>query len=332
MVIQRLIFVSALLCLVVVAAPAAAQEDFVCDPDAVAEWIAAQHELSTRFAAIEADLFQNPRDLRRIPRFDRFVSLVNLRDELTQLEYPGCAGDLRDTLLAYWVQRSDQIARHMETGEGANPVEATQDYYVEYVLPGIYDLERFSGVDYFATLGTDRPEGAPPVISTEFEVGEIILSGSSIENVIGIDTITLPNCMGSSELSITRTFSKAHQRRTIVLGESETRLRGGARLPAFLTGELEVAISEVIGSETRETLTESLELAMQAAPGTTVTYEIEWVEVATTGVVEIIREDGLEFWEFYISDSIQANLRQPFQTECESGEPVEPDAAATEEA
>lgn len=61
-----------------------------------------------------------------------------------------------------------------------------------------------------------------------------------------------------------------------------------------------------------------MEVEMSAEPGTTVTYEIEWLEISTAGVIEVKQGNNTYFVEFTVVDSLRANIHQPVQSPCDS--------------
>lgn len=140
-----------------------------------------------------------------------------------------------------------------------------------------------------------------------WEIGEIRVLNEKLTDILAIDTVTLPNCNGSSELTVDRNFTQE------IAKEVSFKLDVNVSLPLDL---LQSGIRTHFGVADSQSLTESFNVQMSAAPGTTVTYEVEWTKTSTTGEVDVIQGDTKLPQEFTIVDSLKANLREPTRIAC----------------
>jgi hypothetical protein len=140
-----------------------------------------------------------------------------------------------------------------------------------------------------------------------WEIGEIRVLNEKVTDILAIDTVTLPNCNGSSELTVERNFTQE------IAKEVTFKLDVNVSLPLEL---LQSGIRTHFGVTDSQSLTESFNVQMSAAPGTTVIYEVEWTKTSTTGEVDVIQGDTKLPQEFTIVDSLKANLREPTRIPC----------------
>ncbi|MBZ0304141.1 MAG: hypothetical protein K8J31_30680 [Anaerolineae bacterium] len=283
-----------------------------CSHDGVIDWIHKRHDFELRFEEADANLSNNLTDWRRLPRVDLLVEIQNIRREFEWLEHPPCTDELYFLTSLYWTQRIDMLALSLASNSKRDSREDTQGFYQDILLPAIYRLEGAASFDYFSEISQERPSEAP--VPTNIKIGEVIINNTNLEKVIAVEPITLPKCNGSSELVISREFTKSTDRRLILHAEGEIDASIGiakAHLEAFSSLADNHSISE------------SLEVEMRAAPGSTVTYEIDWVEVSTSGILEISENDTIRFVEFSVPEMLRANVRQPIQAPCNIEPPVE---------
>ncbi|MAS34679.1 MAG: hypothetical protein CL610_11775 [Anaerolineaceae bacterium] len=276
-----------------------------CDTDAVIDWIHRRYEFEQRFEQTDQFITHNLTDWRRQPRLDQIVIIQNIRRGFEWLQHPPCTEEVYRLTSLYWSQRIDMLTLGMARNETPNSKKETAVLYSDILLPAIYRLEAAANIDYFAELGLERPADAPGNI----QFGDITINNTALEKVIAVDPITLPNCNGSSELVISREFSKSTERQVSLQGTT-----GLATSPIGAYAYIEASITQADSN----ILTETLEVEMHAAPGSTVTYEIEWVEISTSGILEIISHDIVQFVEFSVPERLRANIRQPVQTPCDS--------------
>ncbi len=284
----------------------AQSDDQNCDKEAVISWIKEREAHSERFELADSDLSNNLTDWRRIPRFDAVVAIQQIRRDFEDIPYPECSYDLYIATVIYWTRRIDTLTQGVSTNTTPDSLGETANFYQTQVVQAIYDLEASANIDYFVEAGKERPSDIQPA-SVQIRTGEIIISSTDVEKVVSVDTVTLPNCNGSSPISITRTFTKSSERRVVMEAE------GSAEI-AFGIAKAEIETYSAL--DDNQSMSESLELQMSAAPGTTVTYEIEWVEISTTGVLEITKGDEISFLEFSVPNALRANIRQPIQIPC----------------
>ena len=286
--------------------PALLQENAEdCDQQTVIDWIHRRYEFEQQLEAADTELSNNLTDIRRIPRVDLLVEVQNIRRAFEWLQPPPCARELQFLTSLYWTQRIDMLTISLAENKRRNTQEDLTVFYQDILLPAIYKLEAEANIDYFAEIEQERPADAPANI----EVGEVVINNAALEKVIAVEPITLPNCNGSSELEISREFTKSTERNITHHAGA-----GGSAL----VGVVQVYLETYASLSENNTLTESLEVEMRAAPGSTVTYEIEWVEVSISGILEVIQNDTVHFVEFSIPERLRANIRQPIQTPCES--------------
>lgn len=148
------------------------------------------------------------------------------------------------------------------------------------------------------------------------QIGPVTITSTHLERVLDIDTFNLPNCDGTGIFTIRKQFSKQIER-VITLEESSTSGMG-LTISAPIGFEIKQEIGKVTGLAEGEMITESLEVEMTAAPGTRVTYELDWIEVSISGTVEIIEGDKSYLVGFNVQSTLQVRPRPPYQTICET--------------
>ena len=149
--------------------------------------------------------------------------------------------------------------------------------------------------------------------SDEIEIGDIYITGQDITDILTIDDHIIRNCTGSEPLEISRTFENQVER-TINIS---TDVSLGIPLPLLL---IEAQIRTHFEMEENETLTESITVTMRSAPGTSVNYEINWLTVSTSGVIEIIHGRNIETVEFLVPSTLRADVFDQGQNECDADE------------
>jgi len=140
-------------------------------------------------------------------------------------------------------------------------------------------------------------------------IGDIQITNENFEQVIAIDPIFLPNCYGSETLRMNRTLEKNIV--SEIHFDLDTSL-SGAIAPEVLTA----AIEAKTGTSEQEEIRESFQIEISAAPGTQVWYEIEWIEVSISGIVEIIIDGVPHFQEFTETSSIKARMTEKSAVAC----------------
>jgi len=166
-----------------------------------------------------------------------------------------------------------------------------------------------------------QPAWSPSVETVE--IGEIILTDTRVDEVVDVSTIDLPNCEGTSELTISREFSYETRRSTSQRSERSfnfsPRLAVRQSLFRFSTrfNLIRARISNSLAIEESEILTETIEVELKAAPGTSVSYEVQWVEVSNVVLVEFIQGDNRFFEEYLVTSSLKPNVLDPVRNECE---------------
>ncbi len=164
-----------------------------------------------------------------------------------------------------------------------------------------------------------KPAGPSAQVApaNDIQIGQIVLTGSDLENVLALDSLTLPNCQGSSELEVAHSFEKSAERTLSLQAGLTIGGEASATLWDVVEAKLQAQIELQLGYTIGETLTESMTITMKAAPGSNVTYEVEWVEVSKTGVVEVTVDGQTYFVEFMVVDQLQVNIHEPVQTACQ---------------
>jgi len=171
-------------------------------------------------------------------------------------------------------------------------------------------METRSNVDYFLTVGAERPSDAPPMVISR--IGEIIVRESTVESVVDVDEFYLPNCAGTEPITIRRGISRAFRRNINILADANFELN--FRIPLV---DIESSLRAYFEVDESQTTVTTYEIEVRAAPGSTVTYSVNWVTVSTQGLVEIITPNRTQFIEFQIPNSLQAIPLQPVQTPCQ---------------
>lgn len=198
---------------------------------------------------------------------------------------------------------------------------------------------RIDGTEVVQLIKNDADESCPAwspwegdiediEASLPLEIGAIHISDRELVSVVDSQEITLPNCLGSEALSLTRTFSRESER-YITFGESQEenfgaylewdwQLTSSMKLHAEAGARREIA--EYYGFEEGEVISESTEVRLVAAPGTTVTYTLDWTLVNKVGVIEVTRGDETVFVPFQIAETLELVIHDPYQTECSSND------------
>lgn len=175
------------------------------------------------------------------------------------------------------------------------------------------------GISSCVIGGNVAPPPASPTpieLPTNFTIGEVTLSSASLDRIISSETVTLPNCEGTSELTVRRSFTQDVER-IPQIRPFDT---------AALDVSVETAVVEVkvkLGIDTAEespTISETYELEMSSAPGSSVSYTVNWVLVSKAGVLEVIGENDVQFIEFTIPDSLHVEIGEPEQVQCATTE------------
>lgn len=307
---KHLLIILGFVCLLTPTATSFSQEiDSNCDQEVVTTWILNHKTFTDRFEELDEQISGRLTDFRGIPRLDLIVAIQQVRREFEATPYPSCAGELFHSTVLYWVQRIDHLTMGMNSRQVPDSRSTTSEFYQTRLLPAIANLESTSGVDFFAIRGETRPEGFPTPIPVT--VGEIIIQDQTTDQLIAVDEFKIPNCDGTAPLTLRR-----ERNRTI---ERQIRFYTDAQIEA----EFGIAVADLHGRvqtqfelENNETVSESTELEMTAAPGTTVIYQIRWLEVSTRGLIEITKGDRTEFVPFAITDSIRPEIQQPIQAPC----------------
>jgi hypothetical protein len=159
-------------------------------------------------------------------------------------------------------------------------------------------------------MSTKLSTGTPPVV----EIGEILIMSKDIKRVVDVNSITLPNCDGSSELGFSRQLNRETKKEIHIQADPSITFS----IPLDL---IKTTIEAYFGTDESESITETITVQMSAAPGTTVTYDIEWIEVSIGGMIELIYGPDSYFQEFSIVSSLEANIREPRQTVCSTPTP-----------
>ncbi len=182
------------------------------------------------------------------------------------------------------------------------------------------------GIGVYSRKNDDKkqPTEVPPTeIPGVFSIGEVLITNTDLTRILSSDEQTLPNCNGSSELTIRRSFRKATETKIEYQTSNTIRSEISSRIPfADLGASITSAITDMTGRTEGESIEEAIEVEMAAAPGTAVKYQIVWMEVFTAGVVEIIEKKGEEenhyFQEFVITSTLRAEPSEPERKSCES--------------
>ncbi len=154
----------------------------------------------------------------------------------------------------------------------------------------------------------------------DIEIGEVTSRDADLVKVLSVDHLELPNCDGTGELTITRSFSK-----------SIPQIPDFSATTSFANIEVNIPVDQVMSAildhynlqEETTVTSESYDITVTAPPGTKVGYEIQWLLVSKSGVVEITvtdKETGnreIKYHEFYIPASLEARVQPPVQEACD---------------
>ena len=167
-------------------------------------------------------------------------------------------------------------------------------------------------------ITVDEPTETP--FPGTIRIGNVITRDTDVIKILASDHVVLPNCEGTGTLTVTRSFAKEIERRpsfsmTVSAGDVVVDVPAEAVLQAIM-GYYHLQEGEVVTSE-------SYDVKMTVPPGTMVTYEIQWVLISKSGVIEITvinEETGSEdivYLEFHIPSSLEARIQPPVRESCE---------------
>ncbi len=181
------------------------------------------------------------------------------------------------------------------------------------------NLQQLTANDADEQMPRWKPAGPSAQVAptNDIQIGQIVLTGSDLENVLALDSLALPNCQGSSDLEVAHSFEKSAERTLSIQAGLTIGGEASATLWGVVEAKLQAQIELQLGYTIGETLSESMTITMKAAPGSNVTYEVEWVEVSKTGVVEVTVDGQTYFVEFAVVDQLQVNIHEPVQMACQ---------------
>ncbi len=155
------------------------------------------------------------------------------------------------------------------------------------------------------------PTVTPPEVSSTYQIGDVTVSSTTIDRVISVEPVTLPNCNGSSDLTVRRSFTQQADRTPTLMDFDSARfsLSINSIIGVINTGlDLDPAESSP--------LTETYELEMGAASGTSVQYDVQWVLTSRTGVVEFAGDNDVVYVEFTAPQMLRAITQEPHRYPC----------------
>lgn len=150
----------------------------------------------------------------------------------------------------------------------------------------------------------------------DLKFGNITPIETKLERVVDVDTIRLPNCEGSSELSVEKALTKSVSKNISFLEETSL-----AVSPLFNLASIQAHIAKSLNVDTGSEISNTTVIEVKAAPGTTVIYEIAWLEVSSQATIEVIADGETYIQPFSISDSLEADIRQPTREACATATP-----------
>jgi Tol biopolymer transport system component len=180
----------------------------------------------------------------------------------------------------------------------------------------VQQLTANSSDEHMPTWLPDVQAASAAQPNEEMQIGEIIIQDARVESILGVNSMMLPNCSGSSALDVSKTFTKSIERELTFDVSADLNAEFNASFWNSAHLRLEAELEAKLGLKTKETLTEEITVEMHAAPGTTVTYEVEWVEMAVSGLLEVIDGDQIVYVPFSIPDTLHVNIQQPYQEDC----------------
>lgn len=177
-------------------------------------------------------------------------------------------------------------------------------------------LASISGCSTLQSISTGGnptpPTVTPAEVPNEYEVGQVVTSSTTIDRVIAVEPVTLPNCNGSSDLTVRRTFTQEVDRVPELMNFDAARFNVSAQT---VIGVVNAGIG--VDPSEGSPLTESYELEMSAAPGTSVEYNVQWILSSRTGVIEFNGENDVVYVEFTVPQTLRALTEEPQQFPCE---------------
>lgn len=192
-------------------------------------------------------------------------------------------------------------------------------FYFDAIDSLLFAIEGQYPVDTFALLNRQRPEVVQLTDLGDITFGEVIIARSDVENILSVETITLPNCNGLTDFSMVRHFAKESSRTISFGGEStlQTTLDVTAQYWAQVKLNVEAYIRAYFDYEGTEIISESIDLEFIAPPGETLVRDVTWVEVSTSGFIEVIRNGQIYMLEFTIPSTLRAVPSEPTYQDCE---------------
>lgn len=154
-----------------------------------------------------------------------------------------------------------------------------------------------------ATLATINPSQP----DAEVEIGEITVLSEEIEQIINIQTVELPNCMGNQPLTQAVTISHTT--------EKKITFSPGAELE-FDLGPARLAIQAQLSIEEGTIITQTQEVTLSASASTKVIYEVAWIEKSQHGLVEVISGSNVSYLEFAVNNVLEAKVQSSRDEPC----------------
>jgi hypothetical protein len=146
----------------------------------------------------------------------------------------------------------------------------------------------------------------------EVTLGTVTIEAENIVKVIALDTISLPNCNGSSELTISREYQRSIQQNIEYTNSAELSIDTSRFL-----GDISAHIYDVLHIENISEIRETSTVEVSAAPGTSVTYSVDWIETQQVGTVEVTKGDAVYLVEFTFPSTLKIQVKEPASEVCE---------------
>ena len=148
-----------------------------------------------------------------------------------------------------------------------------------------------------------------PIVTHEpVQYGEVFYTGGTVTRVIDTQVIDIPNCNGSSEIERVRTFTKTISREVRILTGAEAELEISV-LRVYINGQL--------GTDETETIGDSQQITLRAAPNSSISYTVKFVEESKVGMLEVIQGSRTQYIEFAIPSVINIQQEEPTRITCD---------------
>lgn len=307
-------------------------EEVTCTAQSITGWIERYATVLDRANGIHAQYASNDQYL------EPAIVVQEERRQLMAMQVPACMTEIAtlvDRFLIivgdfYTLQSAYDIVGERNTNDLIGiPGYEKNDYLQALVDFSFYNdridslllaVEAQYAVDVYTPLDRVRPEVVDLIESGDITLGEITIVRTDVENVLSVEQVVLPNCNGINDFRMNQTFTKESARTVRFGGEAslQSTLDISANYwAASMNLTVEAYLMAYFDYERDERIIQSVELEFVAPPGYTLRRDVRWVEVSSTGYIEVIRDRQIYLLEFTIPSTLRVVLGEPEYDTCE---------------